>query len=182
LAARASDAQRRSALRGLGYAEKHHADLWAGRILALGGPQPVYHGAETGEADTLANRVGGEGLALRRLELDETNDIAKYARQLEELDDDTSKIILKQVVEDEREHYRILNSLIRDCRPLPASSPEDAKAALSDLITVREQGHRQAAGIGNDLRGSSGRSGDILDWCRTRTNRRNSQLTDFVCF
>jgi vacuolar iron transporter family protein len=69
LSERESDPQRRSALRGLSYAEKHHADLWAARILALGGPTPAYNGSKTGEADTLANRVGGKGLALRRLEL-----------------------------------------------------------------------------------------------------------------
>ena len=32
---------RRNALRGLATAEKHHADLWAGRIRELDGPEPV---------------------------------------------------------------------------------------------------------------------------------------------
>jgi Mn-containing catalase len=82
LSERESDPRQRSALRGLAYAEKHHADLWAARILALGGSEPAYKGPKTGEADTLANRVGGKGLALRRLELDESHDIAKYAKQL----------------------------------------------------------------------------------------------------
>jgi len=77
LAARESNPQRRSAFRGLAAAEKHHADLWTSRILALGGPTPVYKGSKTGEADTLASRVGGKDLALRRLELDESHDIAK---------------------------------------------------------------------------------------------------------
>ena len=34
------DPQRRNALRGLAAAEKHHADLWAGRIQELGDPHP----------------------------------------------------------------------------------------------------------------------------------------------
>jgi rubrerythrin len=85
LSKRENDPQRRSALRGLAYAEKHHADLWAEHILALEGPEPVYRGSNTGEADSLANRVGGKALALRRLELDESHDIAKYAKQLEQL-------------------------------------------------------------------------------------------------
>ena len=163
LAVRASDAQRRSALRGLAYAESHHADLWAGRILALGGSHPVYRGPETGDADNLSNLVGGESLALRRLELDESHDIATYARQLQELDDEPSKTILKQVLEDEHEHYRILNSLIRDRRPLPPPSPEQAKEALNELTTAREQGHRQAAGwIGDAIYGVNDGLGAIF--------------------
>jgi vacuolar iron transporter family protein len=162
LAARESDPQRRSALRGLAYAEKHHAELWAARILALGGPQPVYTGPEAGEADTLANRVGGKDLALRRLELDESRDIAKYAKQLEELGDEPSNVILKQVLEDEREHYRILDSLIRD-RPLPPPSPDQAKAALNELEAARDKGHPQTAGwIGDAIYGINDGLGSIF--------------------
>jgi predicted membrane protein (TIGR00267 family) len=163
LSERESDPQRRGALRGLAYAEKHHADLWAARILALGGPTPAYHGSETGEADTLANRVGGKDLALRRLELDESHDIAKYAKQLQELGDEPSNVILKQVLEDEREHYRILDSLIRDRRPLPPPSPEEARAALNDLAAAREKGHRQAAGwVGDAIYGINDGLGSIF--------------------
>ena len=163
LSARESDPQRRSALRGLAYAEKHHAELWAARILALGGPKPVYNGPKAGEADTLANRVGGKGLALRRLELDESHDIAKYAKQLQELGDEPSNVILKQVLEDEREHYRILDSLIRDRRPLAQPSTDEAKAALDDLVAAREEGHRQAAGwVGDAIYGINDGLGSIF--------------------
>jgi len=37
----------------------------AGRIHALGGPEPTYQGPSTGDANTIASRVGGLGLALR---------------------------------------------------------------------------------------------------------------------
>jgi Mn-containing catalase len=53
LSERESDPQRRATLRGLAYAEKHHADLWAARILALGGLIPACKGPKMGEADTL---------------------------------------------------------------------------------------------------------------------------------
>ena len=163
LAARESDPQRRSAFRGLAAAEKHHADLWAGRILALGGPTPVYKGSQLGEADTLASRVGGKDLALRRLELDESHDIAKYAKQLEELGDEPSKVILKRVLGDEREHYRILDSLIRGCRPLPPSSPDQAKVALTDLVAARDEGQHQTAGwIGDAIYGINDGLGSIF--------------------
>ena len=95
LAERETDPARRAAFRTLSHAEQHHAQLWADRIRALGGPDPVYNGPKTGEADTLANRVGGVGMALRRLELDESRDIAKYAKQIKELGDEPSIRILR---------------------------------------------------------------------------------------
>ena len=81
------DPQRRNALRGLAAAEKHHADLWAGRIQELGAPAPRYAGDPSGHAGSFANRVGGADLALRRLEIDEARDIARYGKQLRALGD-----------------------------------------------------------------------------------------------
>jgi hypothetical protein len=72
------DPQRRNALRGLAAAERHHADLWAGRIQELGAPAPQYTGHPSGQAGSFANRVGGADLALRRLEINEARDI--YSR------------------------------------------------------------------------------------------------------
>jgi hypothetical protein len=77
------DPQRRNALRGLAAAERHHADLWAGRIQELGAPAPQYTGHPSGQAGSFANRVGGADLALRRLEIDEARDIARYGKQAE---------------------------------------------------------------------------------------------------
>jgi Mn-containing catalase len=71
-----NDPHRRRALRNLALAEKHHADLWAERLTGLGAPVPEYKGSESGEADSHANRIGGRELALRRLELEESRDIA----------------------------------------------------------------------------------------------------------
>ncbi len=45
LAKNENDPHRRNALRGLARAEKHHANLWAGRIKALGGIEPQYNWA-----------------------------------------------------------------------------------------------------------------------------------------
>jgi vacuolar iron transporter family protein len=162
-AQRETEPQRLIAFRNLAKAEKHHADLWAGRIHALGGPEPTYQGPGTGDANTIASRVGGLGLALRRLELDESHDIAKYAKQLEALGDEPSTIILKQVIEDEREHYRTLNNLIRNKRPIPQSSPQDARKALDDLLAVRQRGQAHAAGwIGDAIYGVNDGLGAIF--------------------
>lgn len=163
LAERESDPSRRAAFQTLAYAEDHHAKLWAGRIRELGGPEPVYSGRKTGEADTVANRVGGVELALRRLELDESRDIAKYAQQIKEMGDSSSIHVLEEAIEDEREHYQILSDLIRNRRPLPHATPEQAKQALEELLAAREADHPKAAGwVGDAIYGINDGLGSIF--------------------
>ena len=163
LAKREDDPQRRNALRGLAAAEKHHADLWAGRILELGGQTPSYMGDESGQADSLATRVGGGDLALRRLEIDERHDIAKYGKQLKALGDEPSIAILQEVIADEREHYQTLANLIRSRRPLPAMTPEQSQEALDSLLNARKDGHPQAAGwVGDAIYGINDGLGSIF--------------------
>ena len=155
------DPQRRNALRGLAAAEKHHADLWARRIQELGAPAPRYAGDPSG--DSLANRVGGADLALRRLEIDESRDIARYGKQIKALGDQPSVAILEEVIADEREHYQTLGNLIRSRRPLPVMPPEQARQALDDLLAARDKGHTQAAGwVGDAIYGINDGLGSIF--------------------
>jgi vacuolar iron transporter family protein len=157
------DPQRRNALRGLAAAEKQHADRWARRIQELGAPAPQYTGDSSGQADSLANRVGGPDLALRRLEIDESRDIAKYGKQLKAIGDQPSIAILEEVIADEREHYQTLGNLIRSRRPLPVMSPEQAQAALDDLLAAREKGRAYAAGwVGDAIYGINDGLGSIF--------------------
>jgi VIT1/CCC1 family predicted Fe2+/Mn2+ transporter len=163
LAEREADPHRRNALRLLAKAEQHHADLWAGRIEALQGSAPVYRGTQAGEANSMASLVGGDALALRRLEVEESRDVAKYGKQLRELDDQPSIAILREVIEDEQEHYRVLSNLIRDRRPLPRSSPEEAQTALNELIAARDKGRpRTANWIGDAIYGVNDGLGSIF--------------------
>jgi VIT1/CCC1 family predicted Fe2+/Mn2+ transporter/rubrerythrin len=163
LAKAESDLQRRNALRSLAAAEKHHADLWAGRIRELSGPAPKYDGDKSGRANSLANRVGGADLALRRLEIDESRDIATYGKQLKDLGDEPSLAILREVIDDEREHYQTLGNLIRSRRPLPALPPDQAKEALEELLNARKQGRTQAAGwVGDAIYGVNDGLGSIF--------------------
>src|SRR5580700_4167567 len=163
LAERESDPARRAAFHTLSHAEQHHAQLWAERIRALGGSNPVYKGPKAGEADTLANRAGGVRLALRRLELDESRDIAKYAKQIKELGDEPSVRILEQALKDEREHYQTLSGLIRNRRPIAPSSPEQAKLALDELLAARQEDHPKAAAwIGDAIYGINDGLGAIF--------------------
>jgi vacuolar iron transporter family protein len=163
LADRETDPAQLSAFRSLASAEKHHADLWAGRIRAHGGSEPVYKGSMSGEADTISNRVGGADITLRRLELDESRDIEKYTKQLTEIGDGPSVKVLKQILEDEREHYQLLGSLIRKRRPIPQASPEQAKQALDGLMAARQQGHLKASGwVGDAIYGVNDGLGAIF--------------------
>ena len=159
-----ADPQRRNALRGLAAAEQHHADLWARRIRELGGAVPEYSGSPEGHADSLANRVGGIDLALRRVEIEETRDIARYGRQLKELGDQPSIAILNEVIADEREHYQVLGNLIRARRPLPRLPPaEQAQGALDDLLAARDKGRPQTASwIGDAIYGVNDGLGSIF--------------------
>ncbi len=158
-----ADPHRRNALRGLATAEKHHADLWAERIRQLEGTEPQYRGAPSGQAGSLANRVGGPDLALRRLEIDEGRDIAKYGKQLKALGDEPSIAILHEVIADERDHYLTLSNLIRSRGALPALPPEQAQAALDELVAAREKGQPQAAGwVGDAIYGVNDGLGSIF--------------------
>ena len=163
LARNERDPHRRSALRGLAMAEKHHADLWAGRIRALGGTEPQYHGDPSGQAASLPNRVGGPELALRRLEIDESRDIARYGKQLKALGDEPSVAILQEVIADEREHYLTLGNLIRRRGALPPLAPEQAQAALDELVATRDKGRAHAASwVGDAIYGINDGLGSIF--------------------
>jgi vacuolar iron transporter family protein len=164
LAEREPEPGRKQALENMALAEKVHAGLWAGRLRELEQPEPVYRGKPGGDADSLKTRVGGDDLALRRLEIDESRDIAKYSQQLKELGDAPSLAILHRVIEDEQEHYRELSSLIRRFPPraglAPAANP---KAALEQMLTKRNQGRAHTAGwIGDAIYGVNDGLGSIF--------------------
>lgn len=167
LASRERDPVRKEKLHHLGEAELHHAQLWAQRIRELGGREPKYSGSPAGEADSLSNRIGGPDMALRRLELDESRDIARYGRQLKELGDHRSIEILHHVIADEREHYKALRNLIRSSGPHPHRvrqlKPGEARQLLDELIAKRDQGQAHAAGwIGDAIYGINDGLGAIF--------------------
>jgi vacuolar iron transporter family protein len=165
LAERDTDAVRAQVLRHLAVAELEHAELWAGRIIELGGTEPVYTGKPHGEADTLANRAGGIRMALRRLEIEESRHIANYGEQLKALGDEDSIAILDHVIEDEKDHYRELGSLLRGHYTAPAGAAHkiDPKAVLEELLAKRNQGRKQpGAWIGDAIYGVNDGLGAIF--------------------
>jgi len=163
LSRQAIDPQQCRSLHHLALAEQHHADLWASRLTALGAPVPEYDGSESGDADSLSNRIGGLDLALRRLELDESRDIARYGKQIQELGDPPTIDILNEVIEDEREHYITLGNLIRHHLPPTQLDPDQAKRAFDDLMAARTKGQPQAASwIGDAIYGVNDGLGAIF--------------------
>jgi len=164
LAERDTDPVRAQVLRHLAGAEWEHAALWHGRILELGGPEPVYTGRAHGEADSLANRAGGVRMALRRLEIEESRHVANYGEQLKALGDEGSIAILDHVIEDEKDHYRELGSLIRGHYTAPAGAPKiDAKDVLNELLAKRNQGRKQPGSwIGDAIYGVNDGLGAIF--------------------
>jgi VIT1/CCC1 family predicted Fe2+/Mn2+ transporter/rubrerythrin len=144
LADRDTEPVRAQVLRHLAAAELEHAALWASRIEELGGTSPVYSGNQGGEANSLANRIGGVRMALRRLEIEESRHIAGYGAQLKALGDEGSIAILEHVIEDEKDHHRELGSLLRGHYQAPAGTPGvDPKAVLDELLAKRSQGRKQ---------------------------------------
>jgi VIT1/CCC1 family predicted Fe2+/Mn2+ transporter/rubrerythrin len=164
LADRDTDPVRAQVLRHLAGAEWEHAALWHGRILELGGPEPVYHGSPGGEADSLASRAGGIRMALRRLEIEESRAIASYGEQLKGLGDEESIAILEHVIEDEKDHYHELGSLLRGHYTAPAGAHKiDAKAVLDEMLDKRSQGRKQPGSwIGDAIYGVNDGLGAIF--------------------
>lgn len=165
LARQEQDTERQRILQHLAEAEASHAELWASRIASLGGKLPAYTGGVGGETEKLQFKIGGPDLALRRLEIEESRDIANYGSQLGELGDEPSVAILKQVIEDEKEHYRELSSLIRGRYPQrpAAEEPSDPKKLLEDMLARRNEGRTQAGGwIGDAIYGVNDGLGSIF--------------------
>jgi rubrerythrin/uncharacterized membrane protein YeaQ/YmgE (transglycosylase-associated protein family) len=164
LAEREPVAGRKQTLEHMALAEKEHAALWAGRLRELGEPEPVYRGSTAGEADSLKTRVGGDDLALRRLEIDESRDIAKYSQQLKALGDAPSLAILNRVIEDEQDHYRELSGLIRRQKPVGGvRATPNPRALLDQMLAKRNKGRAHAAGwIGDAIYGVNDGLGSIF--------------------
>lgn len=165
LADRETDAVRAQVLRHLASAELEHAALWANRLIEVGGQQPVYTGNPRGNADSLATRVGGSKMALRRLEIEENRHIANYGTQLKELGDEGSIAILEHVIEDEKEHYRELGSLLRGHSHAVQGGKQvvDAKGMLEEMLAKRNQGRSLAGSwIGDAIYGVNDGLGSIF--------------------
>jgi VIT1/CCC1 family predicted Fe2+/Mn2+ transporter/rubrerythrin len=164
LADQDTDPVRAQVLRHLAGAEWEHAALWHGRIVELGGAEPVYRGNPSGDAHSLATRAGGIRMALRRLEIEESRAIAAYGEQLKALGDEESIAILEHVIEDEKDHYKELGALLRGHYTQPAGAHKiDAQAVLDEMLAKRNQGRKQPGSwIGDAIYGVNDGLGAIF--------------------
>ena len=145
LAERENDSSRRAALLEMAESETAHAKRWAQRLRELGAPAPTYKGAATGRADSFANRVGGTDAALRRIELEERQDIARYGRQIKELGDEPSIEILRDLILEEQRHSKTLKRLVMPAGArLPGLIGKKARDPQQALDALREKRGRRA--------------------------------------
>jgi VIT1/CCC1 family predicted Fe2+/Mn2+ transporter/rubrerythrin len=160
-----TDTTRRELLFELAKSEFNHAAQWEERIVALGGTIPTYKGPPTGKARRFANLVGGQNTALRRIELDEAHDIARYARQIHEIGDEPSIAILRRVIKDEQEHARILRKLTSITPThLPLLRQVKPRSPQEELDEIRSRRNRRtpASWIGDAIYGVNDGLGAIF--------------------
>jgi len=155
-AEREPDPGRKAILIEMAEQEERHAERWAERLRDLGAPAPVYRGAPHGKADSLANRVGGSDLALRRIEIEERQAVKRYSRQLKELGDDASAAVARELIPEEQEHSRRLRALTS-----PLEEPRPPRRLIGVIgAQPRRPGEREARdpqALLDEIRKRSGR-------------------------
>jgi VIT1/CCC1 family predicted Fe2+/Mn2+ transporter len=165
LCERETDSERKTAFFALAQAEEGHAALWATRLSELGADAPVYSGSPSGMADCLAYRIGGDFATLRRIELDERQDIARYGRQIKDFDDSPSIKVLNHVIADEKKHSRLLRDLVRGTVPPllrnDVNTVRDPHTALEELRAKRSR-RNPASWIGDAIYGVNDGLGAIF--------------------
>ncbi len=122
--------ERRTVFQKLSDLEKKHADQWAQRIRDLGGDVPVLAEGQAHGA-SVADAPGGMQGKLQAIEAEERRDVAAYLKQFHEMDDEESRVILREVVLDEFTHSHVVNRLYAQSSP---------RSALDYLARRQRQG------------------------------------------
>lgn len=165
LAEREPDTARKRTLFQMAESEAQHAERWAKRLEELGAPAPIYRGLPGGQADSLVNRIGGMDAALRRIEIEERQHVARYGRQMKELGDAPSVQILQDLIEDEREHSKTLKLLTRPVEEhhfhQDGARPRDPQTAL-DALREKRGRRSPASWIGDAIYGVNDGLGAIF--------------------
>jgi VIT1/CCC1 family predicted Fe2+/Mn2+ transporter/rubrerythrin len=107
LARRENIPERKQIFQRLSALEQKHADSWARRLSELGAPVP---GKPTGHGHSL-RQAGDMQQILLAVEAEERRDVAGYLGQLREIDDEPTRVILREVVLDELTHAHVLTRL-----------------------------------------------------------------------
>lgn len=127
--------------------EDKHAQMWQKKLSESGVVCDPAEVAATVTRQKTLIRTFGVDATIRRIERVERNAAAGYTRQFEELGDEESLNILRQVIPDEEEHAEQLNQMAN-------SSGKGPRTALESLLT-RETWHKGGTGswIGDAIYG-----------------------------
>lgn len=90
--------------------ELKHANAWAGHIKALGGEVPTSHSGK-GHAVRVGDSAKDMQEIIREIEAEERRDVSTYLGQMQEINDESIRATLREVVLDEFAHAHVLQSL-----------------------------------------------------------------------
>jgi vacuolar iron transporter family protein len=111
--------ERKILFRRMAETEHRHAEQWDQRLQALGAPVPVMHNGE-GHATRVAATPDGLQALVLAIEAEERRDVADYLRQMQEVDDEATAAILREVILDEFAQAQILRRLYSESIPRAA--------------------------------------------------------------
>lgn len=67
--------------------------MWSNRLQEVGAHKLVYRGTNKADAENVASLLSGSAVKLRRLEIEESRDIARYHERLVNLGDAPSRYL-----------------------------------------------------------------------------------------
>lgn len=155
LAEQEEDPNRQEILLEMAEAEESHAAKWAARLAALSAGTPVPRATLLQAVRERVTKGGGTIAVIQKMETDEDRDIARYERQLRELNDPEALSIVREALADEKQHRERLDSILR--------SQHDGPDSAISRILQREKWHRTGAGwIGDAIYGVNDGLGAIF--------------------
>ena len=137
LAEAETNPRRKDLLQRMARSEEEHARLWAQRLADLGADvDPSEIEAPLRKQQRLLRLFGPDAM-IRRIEREERGHVADYQRQIVDLADPASTVILEQVIPDEKAHAERLHAMAHESEPGPRSR--------LDALLAREKWHAHGA-------------------------------------
>lgn len=153
LALRERDQDKRAVLERLAEAEHRHGERWERQLAALGATPPTLRVTWRDRLSDIVRHGIGTDAALRRMEVAEDVDIARYEAHARALSDEEASRMLRAVRREEQAHGRIIRDMV---------APEGPQGAL-DIMLRRERWHRRGGGwIGDAIYGANDGLGAVF--------------------
>ena len=153
LAKNERDRARHAVLEKLADAETRHAQKWERKLAELGAEPPKEERTLGGRFKDWLNRQLGTEATLRRMEGEESKDIARYEAQAHSIDDAEAQTMLREVRREEESHGRIIREIISPIGP----------QGMLDLMLRRERWHKRGGGwLGDAIYGANDGLGAVF--------------------